>query len=163
MLSSSSSNNDNDDSNIVDLLYNLCKENEVEKVQSILPCIDDINIINKIQSSTGCPNILKRSSWNARLYTNRENLTTLPVPNIVIHELEDLNSIMNQQDCITQIKELQNYDMDTQYYADIGYNFLLCGDNGDQQQIYTGRGWKFVGAHCISYNKRSLGKNEFLF
>ncbi|CAF1359163.1 unnamed protein product [Rotaria sordida] len=111
----------------------------------------------------GCPNILKRSSWNARLYTNRENLTTLPVPNIVIHELEDLNSIMNQQDCITQIKELQNYDMDTQYYADIGYNFLLCGDNGDQQQIYTGRGWKFVGAHCISYNKRSLGKNEFLF
>ncbi|CAF4120621.1 unnamed protein product, partial [Rotaria sordida] len=105
----------------------------------------------------GCPNILKRSSWNARLYTNRENLTTLPVPNIVIHELEDLNSIMNQQDCITQIKELQNYDMDTQYYADIGYNFLLCGDNGDQQQIYTGRGWKFVGAHCISYNKRSLG------
>ncbi|CAF1359425.1 unnamed protein product [Rotaria sordida] len=29
MLSSSSSNNDNDDSNIVDLLYNLCKENEL--------------------------------------------------------------------------------------------------------------------------------------
>ncbi|CAF3081923.1 unnamed protein product [Rotaria sp. Silwood2] len=111
----------------------------------------------------GCPNILKRSSWNARPYTNRENLTTLPVTNIVVHALEGLNSIMNDQDCIAQIKGLQDYDMDIENWADIGYNFLLCDDSGDQQQIYTGRGWKFTGAHCISYNKRSLGKNEFLF
>ncbi|CAF4682668.1 unnamed protein product, partial [Rotaria sp. Silwood2] len=101
--------------------------------------------------------------WNARPYTNRENLTTLPVTNIVVHALEGLNSIMNDQDCIAQIKGLQDYDMDIENWADIGYNFLLCDDSGDQQQIYTGRGWKFTGAHCISYNKRSLGKNEFLF
>ncbi|CAF1126053.1 unnamed protein product [Rotaria sordida] len=53
MLSPLSSNNDEDDSNIIDLLYHLCKENEVEKVQNILPFIGNINIINKIQSSTG--------------------------------------------------------------------------------------------------------------
>ncbi|CAF3299898.1 unnamed protein product [Rotaria sp. Silwood2] len=114
-------------------------------------------------NQASCPNILKRSSWNARPYTNRENLTTLPVTNIVVHALEGLNSIMNDQDCIAQIKGLQDYDMDIENWADIGYNFLLCDDSGDQQQIYTGRGWKFTGAHCISYNKRSLGKNEFLF
>ncbi|CAF1362342.1 unnamed protein product, partial [Rotaria sp. Silwood1] len=53
MLSLSSSNNGDNDSNIIDLLYHLCKENEIEKVQSILPYIDNINIINKIQNSTG--------------------------------------------------------------------------------------------------------------
>ncbi|CAF4077946.1 unnamed protein product, partial [Rotaria sordida] len=110
----------------------------------------------------GCPNILKRSSWNARPYTNRANLTTLPVTNIVVHQLEGLKSIMNQQDCIIQMKGVQDYNMDTESLADISYNFLLCDYDGDQQQIYTGRGWKFAGAHCINYNKRSLGKNEFL-
>ncbi|CAF2707285.1 unnamed protein product [Rotaria sp. Silwood2] len=53
MLSPFSSTNDNNDSNIIDLLYHLCKENEIEQVQSILSDIDNINIINKIQNSTG--------------------------------------------------------------------------------------------------------------
>ncbi|CAF1460047.1 unnamed protein product, partial [Adineta steineri] len=46
-------NNKENISNIINLLYNLCKENEIEKVQDILPCIGNINIINKIQSTTG--------------------------------------------------------------------------------------------------------------
>ncbi|CAF4316715.1 unnamed protein product, partial [Rotaria sordida] len=71
-----------------------------------------------------------------------------------------LNSIMNHQDWVTQIKGIQDYNMDKENYADIGFNFILCDDIGDQQQIYTGRGWKFAGAHCKSYNKQSLGKNE---
>jgi hypothetical protein len=41
------------DSNVIDLLYNLCKENDIEKVEKILPSIGNINIINKYQSSTG--------------------------------------------------------------------------------------------------------------
>ncbi|CAF1015063.1 unnamed protein product [Rotaria sordida] len=52
MLSTSSSNNNDNDSNIVDLLYHLCKENKIEQVRSILPCIGNINIINKTQNST---------------------------------------------------------------------------------------------------------------
>ncbi|CAF0833106.1 unnamed protein product [Rotaria sordida] len=111
----------------------------------------------------GCPNILKRSSWNARPYRYRGNLATLPVTDIVLHQLEGYKSIMNHQDCMKQIKEVQDYHMDAEKWDDIGYNFLLCDDSGDQQQIYTGRGWKFVGAHCKVYNTKSLGKNEFLF
>ncbi|CAF4014708.1 unnamed protein product, partial [Rotaria sordida] len=53
MLSALPSNNDKNNSNIIDLLYHLCKENEIEKVQNILPFIGNINIINEIQSSTG--------------------------------------------------------------------------------------------------------------
>ncbi|CAF3365154.1 unnamed protein product [Rotaria sp. Silwood2] len=53
MLSPFSSADDNNDSYIIDLLYNWCKENEIEKVRSLLPFIGNINIINKIQNSTG--------------------------------------------------------------------------------------------------------------
>jgi hypothetical protein len=70
---------------------------------------------------------------------------------------------MNQLDCIKAIQDNQDSRMDGRGWADIGYNFLLCNDNDDQQQIYRGRGWSYVGAHCIGYNFRSLGKNEFCF
>ena len=42
-----------DDSNIIDFLYQLCKENQIDEVQNFLPKIGNINIINKIQTSTG--------------------------------------------------------------------------------------------------------------
>ncbi|CAF3735001.1 unnamed protein product [Rotaria sp. Silwood1] len=111
----------------------------------------------------GCPNILNRSSWNARPYLSRENLQTFPVTHIVIRRLNDSQPVMNQQDCIKEIKELQDAQMDTRGWADIGYNFLICNDNNDQQQIYRGRGWRYIGAHCVGYNFISLGENEFCF
>ncbi|CAF3646700.1 unnamed protein product [Rotaria sp. Silwood1] len=94
------------------------------------------------QLPSGCPNILNRSSWNARPYLSRENLQTFPVTHIVIRRLNDSQPVMNQQDCIKEIKELQDAQMDTRGWADIGYNFLICNDNNDQQQIYRGRGWR---------------------
>ncbi|CAF3102007.1 unnamed protein product [Rotaria sp. Silwood2] len=47
--------------------------------------------------------------------------------------------------------------MDTLGWADIGFNFLICNYNDDQQQIYRGRGWINRGAHCRDYNYNSLG------
>ncbi len=70
---------------------------------------------------------------------------------------------MNQQDCIKKIKEVQDNETDGRGFSDISYNFLLCNDNDDQQQIYEGRGWQTSGSHCIGYNSMSLGKNIFLF
>ncbi|CAF4492377.1 unnamed protein product, partial [Rotaria socialis] len=104
-----------------------------------------------------CPYILNRSSWDAQPYISREKLKTLPVAHIVIRQLPASNSIVNQQDCIKTIKDLQDSQMKQRGWADIGYNFLLCSDSDDQQQIYRGRGWAYVGAHCIGYNFKSLG------
>ena len=70
---------------------------------------------------------------------------------------------MNQQDCVKAIKDLQDFQMDKRGWADIGYSFLICIDNDGQQQIYRGRGWTYVGAHCVGYNFKSLGKNKFHF
>ncbi|UJR19749.1 hypothetical protein I4U23_022882 [Adineta vaga] len=53
MISTFSSNTDAKEENISHLLYYLCKENEIEKVQNILLSIDNKNIINRIQTSTG--------------------------------------------------------------------------------------------------------------
>ncbi|CAF1065720.1 unnamed protein product [Rotaria sordida] len=105
----------------------------------------------------GCPNILNRSTWNGRQYIARDKLPTLPVTHIVMIPIEDSNSTMNQQDCIKQIKGFQDYHMNALGWFDIGYNFIICNDNHDQQQIYEGRGWKYIGAHCKGYNSRSLG------
>ncbi|CAF3928014.1 unnamed protein product [Rotaria sordida] len=46
--------------------------------------------------------------------------------------------------------------MDERGWDDIGYNFILCNDKEDQQQIYMGRGWTYIGAHCKGYNNESL-------
>ncbi|CAF1417270.1 unnamed protein product [Rotaria sordida] len=105
----------------------------------------------------GCPNILNRSSWNARPSRGHDNLKTFPVTHIVIRPINDSYSPRNQQDCIKQIIRFQHYHMYTLGWSDIGYNFIICNDNHDQQEIYEGRGWKYIGAHCRDYNNRSLG------
>ncbi|CAF4396833.1 unnamed protein product, partial [Didymodactylos carnosus] len=109
-----------------------------------------------------CSNILNRNVWNAIKPIKRDNLP-IPVSSIVVHELRELlnNQSVTQQGCARYINALQNYDMNQRSYDDIGYNFIICGDdendNTSQQQIYTGRGWKSSGAHCIPYNGKSLG------
>ncbi|CAF1304118.1 unnamed protein product, partial [Rotaria sordida] len=103
-----------------------------------------------------CPTIFSRSSWSARPYKNHSNLT-LPVKHIVVLTPKPLSSIINQQSCIREIKRFQDYHMDERGWDDIGYNFILCNDNEDQQQIYTGRGWTYIGTHCKGYNGESLG------
>ncbi|CAF1357300.1 unnamed protein product, partial [Didymodactylos carnosus] len=109
-----------------------------------------------------CSNILNRNVWNAVKSISRYDLP-IPVSYIVVHELTDLlnNKSVTQQDCARYINALQNYYMNQKGYDDIVYNFIICGDdendNTSQQQIYTGRGWKSLGAHCITYNSKSLG------
>lgn len=109
----------------------------------------------------GCPIILNQSSWNARPFNDRNQLKPITVSHIVLNRIETLNPIQNQQDCIKVIKAIQDYHMDKSNWSDIGYNFIICGDNDDQQEIYKGRGWKYIGAHCLGYNDKSLGKEKY--
>ncbi|CAF0739786.1 unnamed protein product [Didymodactylos carnosus] len=97
------------------------------------------------------------SSWNARPYITGTNLTTFPVKHIVIRQLRDFNSSIHQSNYIKTTTDLQDGQMDERRWADIGYSFFICGDNNDAQQVYRGRGWKYVGAHCLGYNFKSLG------
>ncbi|CAF0991771.1 unnamed protein product [Adineta steineri] len=54
MITTWSPNSDDiEDKKNIDLLYDLCKKNEVEKIRKIIPFIGNKNIINQIQTSTG--------------------------------------------------------------------------------------------------------------
>ncbi|CAF3984753.1 unnamed protein product, partial [Rotaria sordida] len=109
---------------------------------------EDSNNNNNNNESESCPNILNRSSWNARPSRGHDNLKTFPVTHIVIRPINDSYSPRNQQDCIKQIIGFQHHHMYTLGWSDIAYNFIICNDNHDQQEIYQGRGWKYIGAHC---------------
>ncbi|CAF4037596.1 unnamed protein product [Rotaria sp. Silwood2] len=131
------------------------RKSSLSQTNEGIKCIDECQKIKQRKSLLY--GIIGFLVWNARQYKSREHLKTLPVTDIVVHQLGSINSIMNHQNCIKEIKKVQDYQMDKQKWDDIGYNFLLCDDSGGQQQIYTGRGWNFTGAHCKGYNTKSLG------
>lgn len=43
--------------------------------------------------------------------------------------------------------------MDILDWEQVGYNFMVGGDG----RVYVGRGWDFIGAHTIKYNRSSIG------
>lgn len=79
------------------------------------------------------------------------NMTT-PVHHVFIHHTEAPDQCHTQNECITAVKGIQNFHIDTRKWADIGYNFLLGGD----ERIYEGRGWHEVGAHTRGMNDKSV-------
>ncbi|CAF5006359.1 unnamed protein product [Rotaria sp. Silwood1] len=130
MLSPSSSNNDSNDSNIVDLLYHLCKENQVEKVRSILPKIDNINIINKIQNSTGS------TCLHVACYYGHQHMVQLLLEYGALHSIRNLqhNLTPYEEACTDEIKKLfvehhklfsnNNFDYDYIEWSVVGDDLL---------------------------------------
>ncbi|KAL9695403.1 hypothetical protein quinque_014688 [Culex quinquefasciatus] len=55
--------------------------------------------------------------------------------------------------CAQQMRNIQNMHMDTNGWADIGYNWCV-GENG---AAYEGRGWGRQGAHAPNHSSRSVG------
>lgn len=110
----------------------------------------------------GCPNILNRTSWNARPYKRRTPLI-LPATHVVVRRVASWKINISQGFCIQTMKELQDEQMDEQRWDDIGFNFVICSDNNDQHQNYRARGWLYMGAHCLPYNDRSIGNTDFYF
>lgn len=95
--------------------------------------------------------IISRDSWGARR-TSSSSYIRVPVPNIYIHHTVT-NPCSSFSECISRMKQIQNYHMDNRGYADVGYSFLV----GEDGKIYAGRGWGRVGAHTEGYNSRGFG------
>ncbi|XP_039366844.1 peptidoglycan recognition protein 4-like [Mauremys reevesii] len=102
-------------------------------------------------AALGCPTIISRSQWGARAPTNRAQLS-IPVPYVIIHHTAG-SSCTSQASCSQVVRGIQNYHMDSNGWADIGYNFLI----GEDGRVYEGRGWSTVGAHAYGWNHKSLG------
>jgi N-acetylmuramoyl-L-alanine amidase len=50
------------------------------------------------------------------------------------------------------MREIQDFHMDDRAFSDIGYNWLIGGDN----RAYEGRGWGYVGAHTYGCNSNAV-------
>jgi len=95
--------------------------------------------------------IVNRAGWGARSPTSTTAMST-PVPYVVIHHSESSACTTNAA-CVSAVKGFQNYHMDSNGWADIGYNWLVGGD----VRSYEGRSWNKVGAHAPGYNTNSVG------
>lgn len=61
---------------------------------------------------------------------------------------------LGREDCKAWVREIQAFHQGPQRgWADIGYNFLVC-KHGD---VFEGRGWTVVGAHCPNHNTVAIG------
>jgi N-acetylmuramoyl-L-alanine amidase len=98
-----------------------------------------------------CPTIVTRGEWGARAPRSRTNMAN-PVPLAVVHHGASA-ACTDRAACIRMMQQYQNLHMDTNGWADIGYNFVV----GEDGNVYEGRGWTTVGAHCPAYNSASIG------
>ncbi|XP_071131416.1 peptidoglycan-recognition protein SC2-like isoform X1 [Mytilus edulis] len=95
--------------------------------------------------------IISRDSWGARR-TKSSSIIRVPVPKMFIHHTVT-NPCSSFSECISRMKQIQNYHMDNRGYADVGYSFLV----GEDGKVYEGRGWSRVGAHTEGYNSVGFG------
>ncbi|XP_062961909.1 peptidoglycan recognition protein 3 [Cynocephalus volans] len=97
-----------------------------------------------------CPNIITRSSWEAR-ETHCPKMG-LPAKYVIIIHTAGVTCNVSV-DCLNEVREIQSLHMDIRNFCDIGYHFLVGQDGG----VYEGLGWHIQGAHTYGYNDIALG------
>lgn len=98
-----------------------------------------------------CNNIRTRAQWGSRA-TSLTWMATRPPSGFAIHHTAGARCT-TQAACDTQMRNIQNFHMNSNGWADIGYNFCI----GDPGQVYEGRGYGRHGAHAVGFNARALG------
>ena len=126
MLSSLLLNNDEDNSNIIDILYNLCKMNQIEKIENILPFLGDINIINKIHSSTGS------TCLHVACYYGHENIVKILLDYGALHSIRNIRYSLTPYEEITRnnIKQLF-IEQQCKSYLNNDYDYIQWSIIGD--------------------------------
>jgi N-acetylmuramoyl-L-alanine amidase len=82
-----------------------------------------------------CPTIVSRAEWGARAPSTTLSNLPNPVTYAVIHHSAGA-PCTTKASCITTVKNIQTYHMNTNGWSDIGYNFLV----GEDGNVYEGRG-----------------------
>ncbi|XP_020847606.1 peptidoglycan recognition protein 3-like [Phascolarctos cinereus] len=101
-------------------------------------------------SKKECPDIIPRSSWEAR----ETYCTKLLGPAkyvIIIHTAGHRCNVT--EECKIMVRDIQSYHIDRMKFCDIGYNFLV----GEDGRVYEGVGWDTEGSHTYGYNDIGLG------
>ncbi|GAA1460525.1 peptidoglycan-binding domain-containing protein [Nocardiopsis exhalans] len=89
--------------------------------------------------------LVSRSAWGARAPRSRTSTTWAARSGFTVHYSAGPPTQTPRQ--------IQNFHMDGQGWADVGYNFLV----DRQGNVYEGRGWLAVGAHAAPHNTSHIG------
>jgi peptidoglycan recognition protein len=111
-------------------------------------------LVVSARAQTGpCANIRTRQQWGARA-ANTAWIPSQPPTHVVIHHTDgQFVSCATQAACDQMMRNIQNFHMNSNGWADIGYNFCI----GNTAVVYEARGWNRQGAHSPSFNSRSIG------
>ncbi|CAO1308833.1 unnamed protein product [Diamesa hyperborea] len=104
-----------------------------------------------IADAQECPAIITRAQWGARA-VRWTWLPIRPAPFVVVHHTAGA-ACTTQAACSAEMRAIQNMHINSNGWADIGYNFCIGGDG----LVYQGRGWGVQGSHAPGYNNQSLG------
>ena len=89
------------------------------------------------------PTVHPRSAWGAR--APKCSSSTSPYRAVVHHTADPTNSPLTAEQ---QLRQVQNYHMDSRGYCDIAYNYLVSRD----ARVWTGRGATTLGGHTLNHN-----------
>ncbi|MFG1853590.1 N-acetylmuramoyl-L-alanine amidase [Actinomadura geliboluensis] len=89
--------------------------------------------------------IISRKEWGARAPRSRSTVSWGARTEFVVHYSEGPTT--------QTVRSIQDFHMDGNGWADIGYNFLV----DVKGRIYEGRGWLTVGAHAPGHNSSGIG------
>lgn len=106
-----------------------------------------------VSPNVSCPHIVTRADWAAAPAKQRDAITSLPVPFVILHHTYRPEACNSSENCEAAMRTMQHMHQDGRGWFDIGYNFCV-GGTGD---VYEGRGWDVQGAHAPRYNNRSTG------
>ncbi|XP_017861477.1 PREDICTED: peptidoglycan-recognition protein LC isoform X2 [Drosophila arizonae] len=90
--------------------------------------------------------------WDGKMTRSPLERLEQPVNRVIIAHTVTENCITLDA-CSYRVRAMQAYHMDSLDWPQVGYNFMIGGDG----RVYVGRGWDFVGAHTINYNRSSIG------
>jgi putative peptidoglycan binding protein/N-acetylmuramoyl-L-alanine amidase-like protein len=95
--------------------------------------------------------IITRKDWGARSPESRTSIDIKDRTGHVFHHTTGTN--LGNDDCGEWWRNIQTFHMDTNGWADIGYNWGFCRHG----QVFEGRGWNTLGAHVAGHNTENLG------
>ena len=72
-------------------------------------------------SAAACPDIVSRSDWGAASPSSVENITSIPVPYVVIHHTYQPGFCRTRVACEAAMRGMQSFHMQDRGWSDIGY------------------------------------------
>lgn len=105
--------------------------------------------------------IVTRAEWSARKPTSAPALVGIGsrTASCTHHDGANVITVRNFADACSRVRTDQNYHMDHNGWADIGYNYLVISAPGTDVDglVFEGRGRDAIGAHCLHWNTPWIG------